>query len=102
VSRGAPNDRAGSMDAVMVTKIGPPPAIARDDLRGRLRPPRAEAPLVRERRAAELDEKLTRAAAAVSWRACSSPTISRSGWSQRRLHKPSNDEVRHRLGLRQI
>ena len=99
MSRGAPNDRAGSMDAVMVTKIGPPPAIARDDLRGRLRPPRAEAPLVRERRAAELDEKLARAAAAVSWRA---PTISRSGWSQRRFHKPSNDEVRHRLGLRQI
>jgi hypothetical protein len=54
VSRGAPNDRAGSVDAVMATKVGAPPAIARDDLRSRLRPPRAEALLVRERRTAEL------------------------------------------------
>jgi hypothetical protein len=43
VSRGAPNDRAGSADAVMLTKVEPPPAIARDDLRGWLGPPRAEA-----------------------------------------------------------
>jgi hypothetical protein len=54
-SRGAPNDRAGSVDAVMVTKVGPPPAIAMDDLRGRLRPPRAEALLVRERRAVGME-----------------------------------------------
>jgi hypothetical protein len=54
VSRGAPNDRAGPVDAVMVTKVGAPAAIARDDLRGRLRPPRAEALLLPQRRAAEL------------------------------------------------
>jgi hypothetical protein len=54
VSCGAPNDRAGSVDAVMVSKVWPPPATATDDLRGRLRPPRAEALLVRGRRAAKL------------------------------------------------
>jgi hypothetical protein len=60
VSRGAPNDRAGSVDAVMVTKVGPPPATARDDLRGRLRPPRAEALLVRGRRTAQLRKSCAR------------------------------------------
>ena len=54
MSRGAPNDRAGSVDSVMVTKVGAPPAIARDDLRGRLRPPRAEALPLPQRRPAEL------------------------------------------------
>jgi hypothetical protein len=54
VSRGAPNDRAGSLDAVLVTKVGPPTTITSDDVRGRLRPPRAEALLVRGRRSAEL------------------------------------------------
>jgi hypothetical protein len=54
MSRGAPNDRTGPVDAVMVTKVGPPPAIAGDDLRGRLRPPSAKGFLVRKGPAAEL------------------------------------------------
>jgi hypothetical protein len=56
VPRGAPDERAGSVDAVVVTEVGPPSAFARDELCGRLRPPSTETrrSLMRKRRTAEL------------------------------------------------
>ena len=56
VPRGAPDERPGSVDAVVLAEVAPPAALAQYELSGRLRPPRPEVGrwLMRERRAADL------------------------------------------------